>query len=269
MSQELPVPRQDDRSDGTAVLEWGPTGSPAPRRVGGLLDGVRRHPRLPRALAGLGAAAAFASLLGEWVVMTVPNSGPEGSSIRVPGGVGEVGGFGVGYLVGLLGLTGVVTVALAGTRAARPNARVAGAGIAVALLALLVAATLSLDDSGRSALYYPSDSGFEIEYGRGLVMAFVAVALLGSALRLAGPTVGSSDSAEEARTPDGDGPEEDGEPSGRDAASGGAAAVAPEQRRWRRRRRDDRTPEDEPPAPEGLTVQPSVPFARPDQPPGR
>ncbi|WDZ85946.1 hypothetical protein [Micromonospora cathayae] len=263
MSQDSPIPRQDDRSDGAAVLEWGTT-EPAPRRLGGQLGGLARDPRLPRVLAGLGAAAAFASLVGEWLVTTVPNSGPEGDSIRVPAGVDEVGGFGIGYLVALLGLAGTVALATGGTRDVRRNARVLGTALAVALLALLAAATLSLDDPTQAALYYPNDSGFEVEYGRGLVMAFVAVALLGAALRLP---------AADPRRADGQ-PDRPAEPAeGAEGAEGdepaGTGPTGPENRRWRPRRRGSREPEDVPPAPEGLTVQPSVPFARPEPPSGR
>lgn len=255
MSQDLPIPRQDNRSDGAAVLEWG-ADDPAPRRLGGLVGGLSRDPRLPRVLAGLGAAAAFASLLGEWLVMTVPNSGPEGESVRVPGRVDEVGGFGVGYLVGLLGLAGAVALALGGTRGVRQNARVLGTGLAVALLGLLAAAVFSLDGSSRNVLYFPADAGPEVEYGRGLVMAFLAVALLGSALRLPGAAADPP--------PAGD---DTGEPA--DGVTGPDGPDGPEDRRWRPRRRRGRPTEDEPPAPEGLTVEPAAPFARPEPPTGR
>lgn len=253
MSQDLPIPRQDNRSDGAAVLEWG-ADDPKPRRLGDLASGLRRDPRLPRVLAGLGAAAAFASLLGEWLVMTVPNSGPDGDSIRVPGGVDEVGGFGVGYLVGLLGLVGAVALALGGTRGVRQNARVLGTGLAVALLGLLAAAAFSLDDSTGNVLYYPADGGLQVEYGRGLVMAFLAVALLGSTLRLPGAAADPPPSDDD----------DTGEP-----ADGGTEPDGAEDRRWRPRRRRSRLSEDEPSAPEGLTVEPAAPFARPEPPTGR
>ncbi|PWU60664.1 hypothetical protein DLE60_09770, partial [Micromonospora globispora] len=108
MSQDLPIPRQDNRSDETTVVGWG-EGDRAPAgRFGRSLAGLGRDHRLPMVLAGLGAVAAVASLIGEWLVMTVPNGGPEGNTtIQVPGGVAGVGGFGVAYLVGLLGLAAV------------------------------------------------------------------------------------------------------------------------------------------------------------------
>ncbi|SCL39012.1 hypothetical protein GA0074692_5212 [Micromonospora pallida] len=262
MSQDLPIPRQGNRSDGAAVLEWGST-TPEPDRLPRTLAGLGRDPRLPVVLVGLGGVAALASLLGEWLVMTVPGNGPEGSSnLRVPGGVAEVGGFGVGYLVGLLALSGATALALGGTREVRRNARVLGSGLAVALLALLVAATVSLDDSTRRSLFYSADSGFQVEYGRGLVMAFVGVTLLGAALRLSGstdrrPEPGDDTTAwndDDPGSPPADGPE----PAGSTAASA--------DRPWWPRRRSRPVEEDEPSAPEGLTVEPASPFARPEPP---
>ncbi|NYF55970.1 hypothetical protein [Micromonospora purpureochromogenes] len=187
MSEDLPVPRQEDRSDGTAVVEWG-SPSPAPAgRWGRALGGLGRDRRLPLVLAVLGAVAATASLVGEWLVMTLPNGGPEGDvTVRVPGGVAEVDGFGVAYLVGLLLLAAVTALALRGGPAVRREARLAGLAVAGALLALLTATAFSLDDSGQRALFYSSEDGFRVDYGRGLVMAFVATALAGAALQLAG-----------------------------------------------------------------------------------
>src|SRR5688500_18735832 len=137
MSQNHPIPRQDNRLDGTTVVEWGGPEPASPAPSGRSLSGLSRDRRLPLVPAGLGAAAGFASLVGEWLVMTVPGGGPEGDTpVRVPGGVADVGGFGVGYLVGLLALVVGVALALRGTTAVRHNARVAGLALAVALLGL-------------------------------------------------------------------------------------------------------------------------------------
>ncbi|WP_433265321.1 hypothetical protein ACQPWR_32480 [Micromonospora vinacea] len=242
MSEELPIPRQGDRSEAPAVIEWG--ADPAPRRrFGWSLADFARDPRLPLLLAGLGAVAAIASLVGEWLVMNLPNGGPEGNAtIEVPAGVSEVSGFGVGYLVGLLALVCTVALALRGTAAVRPNARLAGLTLAGALLALLVAATASLDNPGQRNFFYSPQDGFEVEYGRGLVMAFAACVLFAAALRLA-PAASPGALA---------GPPDDDRP---------ADAPAP---RPRRRRRDPDPIEDGLPAPADLTVTPAAPFARPD-----
>ncbi|CCH21864.1 hypothetical protein [Micromonospora lupini] len=238
MSEELPIPRQGDPSDGPAVIEWGadepPTG---PRRLGWSLAGITRDPRLPVLLAGLGAVAGVASLLGEWLVMTLPNGGPAGSTtIDVPAGVSDVGGFGIGWLVGLLALVCTVALALRGTPAVRPNARLVGFTLSGALLALLVAATATLDDTGQRNYFYEADDNFRVAYGRGLVMAFVACVLFAAALRLA-PSM----------------PTEDGPPR--------AATV----QGWRRRHLDP-VEKDAPPAPADLTVTSAAPFARPEHP---
>ncbi|MEV1144054.1 hypothetical protein [Micromonospora sp. NPDC049799] len=234
MSHEISIPRQDDRSDGTAVVEWGGADRKPRGRFGRSLAGVARDRRLPVVLAGLGAAAALASLVGEWLVLTLPNSGPNGELIRVPEGVSEMGGFGTGYLVGLLVLSCAVALALRGTPPVRPNARIVGLALAVALLALLAAAATHLGDTDRRALYYGEQEGFAIEYGRGLVTAFVACVLLGAALW---PT-----------------------PSDAPVAAAGTTA-SPRRRRWSA---DD--PEAELPAPADLTVAPTIPFARPESP---
>ncbi|MFC3503422.1 hypothetical protein ACFOOK_20945 [Micromonospora krabiensis] len=239
MSRELPIPRQDDRSDGTAVVEWGAAEpGPAPR-PGRSLAGLARDRRVPPLLAGLGAVAATASLAGEWLVMTIPNGGPTGSSIRVPAGLAEIGNLGTGYLVGLLVLVTAVALALRGTRGVRVNARVAGLALAGALLVLLTTTAITLDDAGQRTRLYAPDEGFEIEYGRGLVMAFVACALLGAALWL------TTDA----------GPTDDGD----DTPAGPL---------FRRRGRGPGPAErdDVPPAPTDLTVQPTIPFARPESP---
>lgn len=223
------------------MIEWG-ADEPAPRRrfTWSLAD-FAQDPRLPLLLAGLGAVAAIASLVGEWLVMNLPNGGPEGNAaFEVPAGVSEVGGFGVGYLVGLLALVCAVALTLRGTAAVRPNARLAGLTLAGALLALLLAATASLDNPGQRNFFSSLEEGFHVEYGRGLVMAFVACVLFAAALRLA-----------PAAPPSAFGPPDEDRP-----------ADPPAPRSWRRR--DPGPIEDGLPAPADLTVTPAAPFARPD-----
>ncbi|SBT53102.1 hypothetical protein [Micromonospora narathiwatensis] len=244
MSQDLPIPRQDNRSDGMTVVEWGDAEPAPPGRVGRSLAGLGRDRRLPPLLAGLGAVAAVASLVGEWLVITVPNGGPEGTTtVRVPDGVTDVGGFGVAYLVGLLGLACAVALALRGAGPVRQNARVAGLGLTAAMLAVLTATAFSLDDTGQRTLFFSPEDGFQVDHGRGLVIAFVAVVLLAGALYLSGREGGEL-------------PDPDGE----------AEKPPPERGRsgwgWGRHRAVD----DELPAPADLTVEPSLPFARPEPP---
>ncbi|MBQ1074013.1 hypothetical protein KBX06_12710 [Micromonospora sp. C31] len=244
MSQDSPIPRQEHRSDGAAVLEWGTAEPDGPRRFGRTFSGLGRDRRLPVLLAALGAVAALASMVGEWQVMTIPNAGPQGNTpLRVPGGVSDVGGFGVGYLVGLFALVCAMVLALRGTGAVRPNARLAGLALAGSLLGLLVATAASLDEAGQRVFFYSTDDGFRAEYGRGLVTAFVACALFAAALKLA--PADAAPLAEE--TDDGHGADvgDDAEPVG-----------------WGRRARN--VADDGPPAPADLTVGPAIPFARPE-----
>lgn len=254
MSQDLPIPKQDNRSDETTVVEWGEGDSAPPGRVGRSLARLRRDHRLPMVLAGLGAVAAIASLVGEWLVMTMPNGGPQGNTtVRVPGGVGDVGGFGMAYLVGLLGLAGAVALALRGTPGVRHNARVAGLALAAAVLAVLTATAFSLDDSVQRSYFYSSGEGFRVEYGRGMMTAFLAAALLGAALHLSGRVAAQRPAGSSAEPEDG----AEGE-DGTQAADG--------REPWGRRRRREGSVDDRPSAPIDLTVEPTVPFARPERP---
>ncbi|WP_433283951.1 hypothetical protein [Micromonospora sp. CA-244673] len=246
MSQDPPIPRQDNRSDDTTVVEWGDAEPAPPGRVGRSLAGLGRDHRLPPVLAGLGAVAAVASLIGEWLVVTVPNEGPDGSStIRLPSGVAEVGGFGVAYLVGLLGLAVAVALALRGAPPVRQHARLAGLGLAAALLAVLTATAFSLQEVSRRALFFPAEQRLQVEHGRGLVTAFLATVLLAAALHLSGRA---------GARPDGRVDEPRAEPA--DEAPDGWSG------RSRRRAAEDELP----PAPADLSVQPTTPFARPEPP---
>lgn len=234
MTHDLPIPRQDDRSDGTSVLQWGAEDEETPRDPGrwrSALGGLGRDHRLLLLLAGLGAAAALASLLGEWVTVTLPTGGSDGDPVELPSNVSEIGGLGIGYLVGMLILGATVALTLRGTVAVRANARVAGLALAVGLLAVLVATAVSLDDGGRRAMAYSGGDGFEVEFGRGLVMAFAAVLLFAAAL---------------ART--GSGPD--------------GSVTEPGQRKPRPRRQADVADQHEGRPPTDITVTPTVPFAR-------
>ena len=248
MTHDLPIPRQDDRSDGPSIVEWGDTDdeSRAARRLRRAFTGLGRDRRVPMLLAGLGAVAALASLLGEWSTMTIPNAGPDPATpLELTSGVAEIGGLGTGYLVGLLALGCAVALALRGAGAARTNARVAGMALAAGALALLAATVSSLEDTARRGMFYPNEVGFEVEHRRGLLMAFAAVVLLAASLVRIGP-----ESAGSPAQPDGSPAESDLSP----AESNG----------WRRRarRRSDTTERDEGRPPADITVTPTVPFAR-------
>lgn len=234
MAQDQPIPRQD--SEGTAVGD-GDGAKPRPRRGRRLVTRFTSDRRLPLVLAGLGGAAGLASLIGEWVVLALPTGGPAGGALQVSETVSQVGSFGVAYLVGLLGLAVAVVLALRGTDAVRPNARIAGLALAAALLAVLLATVAAIGDGDPRAVYYGGHEGFDIEYGRGVVAAFLACVLLGTALLLAPATNAPAPAPESSEPP---------------------------RARRRRSRRDD--PNDDLPPPADLTVSPAAPFVRPDSP---
>ncbi len=242
MSQDLPVPRQDkripmqdNRSDDTTIVEWGDTEPESSGRAARSLAALGRDRRLPPVLTGLGAVAAIASLIGEWLAITVPaETRGDDAPARLTSGISEIGGFGTAYLVGLLGLSVAVGLALRGAPAVRQHARLAGLGLAAGVLGVLVATASSLEQLARRILFFVGEQRLQVEHGRGLVSAFVAVALLAAALHLAGRAAGGTPT--------------DGEPD--------------EDRPERRRRADE---DDVPPAPADLTVQPTVPFAGPER----
>ncbi|GIJ42336.1 hypothetical protein [Micromonospora andamanensis] len=232
MTHDLPIPRQDDRSDGASVIEWGtPDESPAAGRFRRSLGGLGRDHRVPVLLAGLGAVAALASLLGEWSTITVPNGGPDPETpLQVTRGVADIG-LGPAYLIGLLALGVAVALALRGTDSVRANARVAGLALVAGVLALLATTAVSLDDTIRRSMFYNTELTFVVEYERGLIVAFVAVGLFAAAL---------------ARTPPG---------------SAEARQVSDGSRRRGRPPSEETEPEGDRP-PVEITVTPTVPFAR-------
>ncbi|MEV2237841.1 hypothetical protein [Micromonospora sp. NPDC049891] len=232
MTHDLPIPRQDDRSDGASVIEWGTEDeSPAAGRFRRSLGGLGRDHRVPALLAGLGAVAALASLLGEWSTVTIPNGGPEPETpLQVTSGVSDIG-LGPAYLIGLLALGVAVALALRGTDSVRANARVAGLALAAGVLALLATTLVSLDDTMRRSMFYNPELTFAVEYERGLIVAFVAVGLFAAALARTSP-----------------GPV-------------GARPGPDEPRRRSRRPAEEAEPEGERP-PADITVTPTVPFAR-------
>ncbi|GIJ22067.1 hypothetical protein [Micromonospora lutea] len=234
MTNDLPIPRQDDRSDSASVIEWGAADeSPVAGRFRRAFGGLGRDHRVPVLLAGLGAVAALASLLGEWSTIVIPNAGPDPETpLRVTSGVSDVG-LGPAYLVGLLALATAVSLALRGTDSVRANARVAGLTLAAGMLALLLATVVSLDDTMRRSMFSNTELTFAVEYERGLIVAFVAVGLFAAALLRISPGLAGARPG-----PDGS------------------------------RRRSRRSSEEAEAEPEGgrppadITVAPTVPFAR-------
>lgn len=246
MDPKQPIPRQEDRSDEIAGGQWG---GDAPRPSGHRrsITQLLRNRGLPLVLAGLGAVAGLASLTQTWVVQHLPGITPGGDAFQIRETVDRTGGLGLAYLVGILGLAVAVALALYGTGATRPNARIAGLALAAALLAVLVAGMTTIGDRDENAGYFPGQVGVDTEYGRGMVAALLTCALLGAAVLLA-PAAGRSEPEAGAATPE----------AGATTPEAGATAPARRPRAPRRAAADDLPP------PADLTVRPTAPFIRPD-----
>lgn len=162
---------------------------PAPRRWSGLVT----EPRTALALLVLGAVAAVASLVGEWQVVVFPADRGTGGGfgfdqdqtmVRDVWSVGTAGTF---YLLILVSLSMLISVALYGPPAGRQAARVAGLGLGVVSLVALALAVRKLSDSAAASefLFGMSDDmadRVEITPERGVWAACATVALLALAL---------------------------------------------------------------------------------------
>ncbi|MEQ4300662.1 hypothetical protein ABNF97_04585 [Plantactinospora sp. B6F1] len=266
MPDDVSIPRQDgpagsrdsarpgDATDttreGASVVSWGDppaTGG----RAGLALHRLGRDSRLVPVIGAAGAAAVFASLIGDWAVTSMPVEAAE-NAITLGSGVADMKAFGTAYLVGVVGVIGCLALVLFGSPGIRHNARVAGLAGVVALLGILLATTGSLETvSSRWELYGQLD-GLVVEYGQGLVLAYVGTCGLGLALLLAGRFVrrGAVDAALAAdpAAPAGPVPAEESDWPWRRPRAAGAAEVSDEDD-------DDRQP------PIDLTVAPTKPFA--------
>lgn len=166
-----------------SVISFG--SSAEPRRA--LLGGLWRDRRLPGLVAGLGAVAAFGSLISEWQTTTIRDAGIDGEQLpeerRLFANLLDLGGIGSAYLVGLLLLAAAVALTRFGPGPGRAYARVAGLAVGGVLLALLLALAQHL--TGASVLlpkylmaFNISDPGaMRTASGRGLWCALAAAGL--------------------------------------------------------------------------------------------
>ncbi|WP_430784863.1 hypothetical protein [Actinoplanes sp. G11-F43] len=158
-------------------------GDESPRRT--YLRDLGRDRRIPALTAGLGAVAAFGSLISEWQTTTLVSNGnfdaDAGVTDRIlPAELPDLGAIGGGYLVGILLLVTAVVLTLFGPETGRRHARLAGLAVGGVLLALLVAV---LNHAGEVSLliprYYTDDlfgAEMRVAVGRGLWCAMAAVA---------------------------------------------------------------------------------------------
>ncbi|WP_422772565.1 hypothetical protein ACN28C_05975 [Plantactinospora sp. WMMC1484] len=237
--------------EGASIVSWGGRARTG-RRGGALLSRLGRDARLVPVIGAAGAAAVFASLLGDWAVTTMPAENvPSETPITLGSGVADMSAFGTAYLVGVFGVVGCLALVFFGSPGVRHNARVAGLAGAGVTLGVLLATTGTLDTLGDRWQVYGELEGMTIEYGQGLVLAYVGTGGLGLALLLAGRFV-RRPAAEAAP---GAGPEV-------------PAGPAPEESDWPWRRPGSahaaQQPEDDEglPPPIDLTVTPTKPFTR-------
>ncbi|GIG88988.1 hypothetical protein [Plantactinospora endophytica] len=242
----------DTTPDGAGVVSWGD-----PPRTGGraglMLHRLGRDGRLVPVVGVAGAGAVFASLVGDWAVTSMTVEGAE-SSVTLGSGVADMSGFGTAYLVGVFGVVGCLALVFFGSPRVRHDARVAGLAVAGAVLGVLFATAGSLDTLADRWQMYGQLDGMTIEYGQGLVMAYVGTGGLGLALLLAGRFVRRS-AAEPA-------------PAAEPGTPAPTGQVPPQEESdwpWRRPRAASapEVPDDDDgrPPPIDLTVTPTKPFA--------
>ncbi|WJK33205.1 hypothetical protein [Solwaraspora sp. WMMA2065] len=218
-------------------------------------------------LAAVGVLAAAGSLGGEWLAFEIPGvdvgtGSPYAAAVRLA----DLGTFGTGYLLGLLALLVCAALTLFGSHRNRPDTRIAGLTIGAGLVALLVTVMLNSDELIRSSLQVPTEMEVLVSRGTAVTAGLVGVGALLLALYLAGRTTagrggttGSGGAAIDGGVEPGRVPEESGQPTTDDPAP------APTDLPWRRPLNDG--PEPGGGAPADLTVGPTAPFVRPDNPP--
>jgi hypothetical protein len=192
----MSAPQQPIDLGDPSVIDFGP--APARERRGGLRPGawarsVLADHRVVPVLAALAAVAAVASLVSEWQVTKVSSSAFDIDVPRdrlISADLNDLGALGGGYVVGVLALSATFVLLLFGPGAARRALRLAGLGVAGALVAVVAGIASSL---GRQSRAIPSvfnleftPSQLQLTYGRGLWCAAAAVLFAGAALLLSG-----------------------------------------------------------------------------------
>ncbi|MDR6324436.1 hypothetical protein [Actinoplanes couchii] len=163
-----------------SMISFGDAGDDAKPRRTFRYDLGRDH-RIPGLVAGLGALAAFGSLISEWQTTTMNGAtvDPAFGGRMLPTELTDLGAVGAGYLVGLLLLTTAVVLKLFGPESGRRHARLAGFSAGGVLLTLLTAMTHHV---GKASLLIPryytielTGDDIQVAAGRGLWCALFAV----------------------------------------------------------------------------------------------
>jgi hypothetical protein len=198
MSSE-PQAAGTDASDSAAVLEWGgepgddSASAPRSRAPARLAREVLDDRRLVPLAAVLGGVGLFASFVSEWQITEVDSrifGGSTGGNLPVPTGIGELGGWGGGYLGGVFLLAIATALLLFGPAAGRRYARVAALSTGGVLVAMLAALASDLGENSRAVervVVIQLQSGqFGVAHGRGIWCALFGVIATTLAAYLAG-----------------------------------------------------------------------------------
>jgi len=241
------------------VVEWGDD-APDDGRVARLLTGLRANRRALPIVAGVGAVAAAGSVLSEWRVVTL--EGTNSVVDRTPGSVLSFPTVGTVYLLGLVVVGAALALTLFGLGSVRHHARLVGLVTTAVLGLMLIATGANLEQLGGTfddvviGFPGPVDSA-TVSFGRGLFMAFAAVAALAFALWLAAPTGHRiAWRAAQPQAPTGSDVEyvDDVDP-----ADGELGPDWP----WQRRHHSVRADDLQRPSPLDLTVEAATPFTSP------
>jgi hypothetical protein len=180
-----------------SVIEFGaeaPAARPSRPRwnSAGVAAAVAGDRRTVPFLAVLAGVAVFASLVSEWQITAVSTAligDAEGTVRPVPAGVGDLGAWGGGYLVGLFLLAGTTVLAMFGPTAGARYARLVGLSTGGVLFAMLVALASTLGETSLISGVFAglaSPDQFQPSFGRGIWCALFGVAAATLALYLTG-----------------------------------------------------------------------------------
>lgn len=249
-------------ADPPPVVAFGNAGeTAAPPVATRRLARLRADRRVVPTVAGVAAVAALGSLVTEWRIWALDRASESGlpEQQELTTGVPGLGAVGAGYLVGLTALAACVVLALFGAGPVRRHCRLVGLAVAGVLAATLLSASVYLEQVGGTIDAVILNNGTPaalMAYGRGLYLAYAAVAAAALALYLVQPdrrTAGRRPADEPASSPD------DGYPGEAGTGDGDADEFGPDWP-WRAPRA---VPDRIGPGPVDLTVEPAAPFVAP------